>query len=1517
MADQSESLTVKISADAGNATSVLADMDARLRGLEQAFTASHGASQHAAEGLKAHADAAEHGGEKAHEAAEEHGKLTEALKTLGEHSYIAAEGLEALGLEADAGAVRINGLAELIEKLGDAAPELLALGAAIGALSVGFGLLAESVNVAAKAQYELVSIGALVKNQGGEEWQEQTKALGEYAEALSRAGVFEKGEVLSGMREMLAAGVSLNDVIRSQAAAQDLAIAKNESLSEAERQLAEAYDGRLRSFKMLGIVTADEVKAGLPYEDLLKRIEDRMRRSAAAALDTYAGKTKNLANNYDALLDSVGTALLPAMESWVDVLSKAVEAAEPLTDEFAKWVTSQIPAMKAGFEGFGQSIGAIGSEVLPAFIKGLESAISTFDKLGKWFGDHADDIKTFFNVTLGVGAVVALRSVAISLGGVVAGLEAVTVAEAVASLGTTVLITGLVLGAEQLISHWGEFVSAWNSDWEQILGIVESVTAGVLDAMASMTRGISDALSHIPLLGSAADAVRRDATAMSATEFGLLRDANSHTAQAQRERTAPAPLYAGDRTSDNTDTPLPKKTEAPPTHTSDHQIPGTSTAAAGAPYDPGDTREKPQAIGDLSKAHAALAAVLSDESAAYKALKSTVDAHLDSAALDAQKEREKYEAFTTARAGIVGETTAVNENASAVRAARAEYQSSYASYQQSVEALNAVKAGLAGKTKLTNDDKASIKDATEAERKAAEALAASKANLDTHTASLEKHEKALAADTKTTNDFIASQQKLATSLIDAKESAQRAYENDIATHDQSKAEAVKYYADKLATATAANDAFYAQNHALNDKLVKDVNEAQAALGKANSAEANSLSDTAKHATEFYAKSAQEMQGDLAVAGLTTQQKVAYYAQMYASLESLAQQYRTNGDADNYAQQEALAEQAYGKELEAYKSMLDQQREAQKKAHDEEVQDVTDFIDQIVTQHKSMGDILKGVYADILKSFESMAAKMIVDSKGFQGIFGGATAGANGGSGLGGLFSMFTGGGAQGSTPNGTPNNPLHVVIGDAQSSFLSKMTGQSNGVASGGYSAFINSGASSTLAVSAQDAATTLIGGTIGTPSELGANPQASLPGGTQAASSAGYSLAGVMAGLGLGSLAGSALGGLFQGQNDSGIGGQLGGAIGSIGGPIGSAIGAVGGSLLGGLFGSHTTAAQQPDINEPTYGTTMTYGQFLANLQGQSVTAGNATYQPGSQYDTAQGGTDLSAAAVAQIQNALAPGSGASAAEIAAAKALEALTGGSDAPNALNVIGGKNGNLELQSGVTVSAQTLMTDMQALMTSVSNAPAGSTAAVTNATLGQFMANMNGVVSTLAGTQYTPANANNPGLTGTASNQGAQLVNQLASALAPNAGTPSQLLAEAQQLAALEKGDTSANALNITADNNGTLTLGSGATISAQEFYSMVTKFQGDAGSSQSAIPTFSISRDYMGAPNIADMTAAGVTPAQGITLGTGAVVVNVTGSVIGANGIDELTQQIATGLHRSVTGTTPITGRRYTNGGGF
>jgi hypothetical protein len=482
--------------------------------------------------------------------------------------------------------------------------------------------------------------------------------------------------------------------------------------------------------------------------------------------------------------------------------------------------------------------------------------------------------------------------------------------------------------------------------------------------------------------------------------------------------------------------------------------------------------------------------------------------------------------------------------------------------------------------------------------------------------------------------------------------------------------------------------------------------------------------------------------------------------LYAADYALWLQYAQAKEVDNASRLLPKMEADATASNEALKKIYEQDAANAKKVHDEEVADVSGFLDTILVKHQSFSDALKTIYDKILKNFLDMVSNQIVGSRGFQSAFGnlgGSLAAGGQSGGIGGLFGGLTGAASSASqAPTGTSSSPVHVVLADSSPTQLAKMTGNSAGISSNSLTAAYNSSTSASLATAVTDSAGSALDATGANNFGFGSGNYGSgdpANAGATSGSSGSISLESLLSGAATGGALSSLVSGLSQGQNDSGVGGTVGGIVGTLlhANPlIGAGIDLVS-SLFGGLFGSHETPAQQPDISQPVVAG-VSYGQFIADIQGTSVQAGGNTYNPTNAYNTSLGGTNESGTIMSQLKSVLAPNSGSSSGLLADAKILQGLANGDTASNALNIIDEKQGVFTLQSGAKISVTQFMQDVQQFTAA---AGTGGGSIPTFAISRDFNPNL----STLASTGQTPAVGTPLGTTGVVVNVQGNVIGQ--------------------------------------------------------------------------------------------------------------------------------------------------------------
>ena len=110
---------------------------------------------------------------------------------------------------------------------------------------------------------------------------------------------------------------------------------------------------------------------------------------------------------------------------------------------------------------------------------------------------------------------------------------------------------------------------------------------------------------------------------------------------------------------------------------------------------------------------------------------------------------------------------------------------------------------------------------------------------------------------------------------------------------------------------------------------------------------------------------------------TQSEKLDYYANLVATTDTMT------------AQSEELKETYYQKELDAYKSMVEQELEARKAEVAQEEQVVSSFLNSMIDEHKSFAEAVKSILADMEKNYVDAFSKAWIGSMstGSQNAFG--------------------------------------------------------------------------------------------------------------------------------------------------------------------------------------------------------------------------------------------------------------------------------------------------------------------------------------------------------------------------------------------------------------------------------------------------------------------------------------------------------------------------------------------------
>lgn len=201
---------------------------------------------------------------------------------------------------------------EVLEKASDrVAGSMSSVKAAMGAVGLmAAGYLKGAIESAAKAEEGSARLKTLVEDQG-QAWDIAKDKVSAFTSGITKMSTYSGPQAREALIELTSKGVKLNDALGMQTTLANLAAGKNIELSEAAGILSDAYNGKTRALVGLGLATKEEIKNGISFEDVQKRINERFNGAAAGQLNTYAGQMQQFHNNLNALKATIGSYILP------------------------------------------------------------------------------------------------------------------------------------------------------------------------------------------------------------------------------------------------------------------------------------------------------------------------------------------------------------------------------------------------------------------------------------------------------------------------------------------------------------------------------------------------------------------------------------------------------------------------------------------------------------------------------------------------------------------------------------------------------------------------------------------------------------------------------------------------------------------------------------------------------------------------------------------------------------------------------------------------------------------------------------------------------------------------------------------------------------------------------------------------------------------------------------------------------------------------------------------------------
>lgn len=150
----------------------------------------------------------------------------------------------------------------------------------------------------------------------------QVLAVEEFITKTSQAAAVSDDELRPALAILARGTGSLTEAQKGLGLALDVAAGTGKPLAQVSEALSKAYAGNLRGLNALDPRMKELVKNGATAEEAIAILSKTFKGDAAASADTAAGRFKGLGIALDETKESVGAALLPAVEKILPIIQK-------------------------------------------------------------------------------------------------------------------------------------------------------------------------------------------------------------------------------------------------------------------------------------------------------------------------------------------------------------------------------------------------------------------------------------------------------------------------------------------------------------------------------------------------------------------------------------------------------------------------------------------------------------------------------------------------------------------------------------------------------------------------------------------------------------------------------------------------------------------------------------------------------------------------------------------------------------------------------------------------------------------------------------------------------------------------------------------------------------------------------------------------------------------------------------------------------------------------------------------
>ena len=198
---------------------------------------------------------------------------------------------------------------------------------AAAALTAVAGALGLAAKAAAEDEQQQALLANTMENTVGAT-KATIAATEDMISAMSRATGTADSELRPAFAALLLGTHDVGKATEALSLAENVAIGSGKSLAEVSDALAKAYGGNMKGLQALSPELKSMIKEGATLDTVMTILADNFGGAAAASAETAAGKFKILKNSLAETQESIGAALLPALQKVLPFLQKMADWAQ-------------------------------------------------------------------------------------------------------------------------------------------------------------------------------------------------------------------------------------------------------------------------------------------------------------------------------------------------------------------------------------------------------------------------------------------------------------------------------------------------------------------------------------------------------------------------------------------------------------------------------------------------------------------------------------------------------------------------------------------------------------------------------------------------------------------------------------------------------------------------------------------------------------------------------------------------------------------------------------------------------------------------------------------------------------------------------------------------------------------------------------------------------------------------------------------------------------------------------------